>query len=408
MKGMQDSDGFRCDYALEFPDCFPQSYAAQQGAVPMGLFDQSAAREGGLQRQNFWLSNPSSPMISRIASPAPAFYATEVYMGLSQFDFQGNNTTCCSQEFKNPNLSVPSYQQTRTSFFGDSSPETEPDIHLASVMETQASSGSEYIRPEGSYGNPFCIVRESDQILHLKKKLLGDLDDENMGSPSIPFDANQDLGLSQSLYTSHLTNVQQFGMPPGCLPTTSGNNSGSPGAVPSSKTRIRWTQDLHDRFVESVNRLGGPDKATPKAILKLMETDGLTILHVKSHLQKYRNVKSGPESVEGRSEKKTSTNNVAQMDVETGMQLKEALQMQLDVQRHLREQLEIQRNLQMRIEEQAKQLKEMFDQQQRKIRNLKESTDSKSTCPNNFSSTVEDPEVLISEGSDDDMLFPSR
>ncbi|KAL0338007.1 UNVERIFIED_CONTAM: Myb family transcription factor PHL5 [Sesamum calycinum] len=380
MKGMQDSDGFRCDYALEFPDCFPQSYAAQQGAVPMGLFDQSAAREGGLQRQNFWLSNPSSPMISRIASPAPAFYATEVYMGLSQFDFQGNNTTCCSQEFKNPNLSVPSYQQTRTSFFGDSSPETEPDIHLASVMETQASSGSEYIRPEGSYGNPFCIVRESDQILHLKKKLLGDLDDENMGSPSIPFDANQDLG--------------QFGMPPGCLPTTSGNNSGSPGAVPSSKTRIRWTQDLHDRFVESVNRLGGPDKATPKAILKLMETDGLTI--------------SCQKPFAGRSEKKTSTNNVAQMDVETGMQLKEALQMQLDVQRHLREQLEIQRNLQMRIEEQAKQLKEMFDQQQRKIRNLKESTDSKSTCPNNFSSTVEDPEVLISEGSDDDMLFPSR
>ncbi|KAL0346283.1 UNVERIFIED_CONTAM: Myb family transcription factor PHL5 [Sesamum radiatum] len=395
MKGMQDSDGFGCNYALEFPDCFPLSYAAQQGSVPMGLFDQSAARDGGLQRQNFWLSNPSSPMISRIASPAPAFYATEVYMGLSQFDFQGNNTTCCSQEFKNPNQSVPSYQQTRTGFFGDSSPETEPDIHLSPIMETQTSSGSEYIRPEGSYGNLFCNVRESDQILHLKKKLLGDLDDENMGSPSIPFDANQDLGVSQSLYTSHLTNMQQFGMPPGCLPTTSSNNSGSPGAIPLSKTRIRWTQIF-------------TIEATPKAILKLMETDGLTILHVKSHLQKYRNVKSGPESVEGRSEKKTSTNNVAQMDIETGMQLKEALQMQLDVQRHLREQLEIQRNLQMRIEEQAKQLKEMFDQQQRRIWNLKESTDSKSTCPNNFSSTVEDPEVLVSEGSDDDMLFPSR
>ncbi|KAK4432165.1 Myb family transcription factor PHL5 [Sesamum alatum] len=407
---MQDSDGFGCDYTLEFPDCFPQSYAAQPGSVPMGLFDQSAAREGGLQRHNFWPSNPSSTMISRIASPAPAFYATEVYMGLSQIEFQGNNcTTCCSQEFKNPNQSVPLYQQTRTSFFGDSSSETEPAIHLSSVlMETQTPSGSEYIQPEGSYGNPFCDVRESDQILHLKEKLLGDLGDENMGSPSIPFDANQDLGVSQSLYTSHLTNVKQLGMPAGCLPTTSSNNSGSPGAVPSSKTRIRWTQDLHDRFVESVNRLGGPDKATPKAILKLMETDGLTILHVKSHLQKYRNVKSVPESVEGKSEKKTSTNNVAQMDVETGMQLKEALQMQLDVQRHLREQLEIQRNLQMRIEEQAKQLKEMFDQQQRKIRNLKESTDPKNTCPSNLSSSVEDPEVLVSEGSDDEMLFPSR
>jgi SHAQKYF class myb-like DNA-binding protein len=52
-----------------------------------------------------------------------------------------------------------------------------------------------------------------------------------------------------------------------------------------NKTRIRWTQDLHEKFVECVNRLGGADKATPKAILKRMDSDGLTIFHVKSHLQ---------------------------------------------------------------------------------------------------------------------------
>lgn len=34
-------------------------------------------------------------------------------------------------------------------------------------------------------------------------------------------------------------------------------NSGS--AVMSSKTRIRWTQDLHDRFIECVNHLGGAE-----------------------------------------------------------------------------------------------------------------------------------------------------
>ncbi|KAK7842811.1 myb family transcription factor phl5 [Quercus suber] len=53
----------------------------------------------------------------------------------------------------------------------------------------------------------------------------------------------------------------------------------------SSKTRIRWTQDLHNQFVECVNRLGAADKATPEEILKIMDASGLTILQVKSHLQ---------------------------------------------------------------------------------------------------------------------------
>lgn len=30
-----------------------------------------------------------------------------------------------------------------------------------------------------------------------------------------------------------------------------------------SKTRIRWTQDLHERFVECVNQLGGADSECP-------------------------------------------------------------------------------------------------------------------------------------------------
>ena len=31
------------------------------------------------------------------------------------------------------------------------------------------------------------------------------------------------------------------------------------GTVTGNKTRIRWTQDLHDKFLECVNRLGGAD-----------------------------------------------------------------------------------------------------------------------------------------------------
>ncbi|KAG0527975.1 hypothetical protein BDA96_06G279600 [Sorghum bicolor] len=146
----------------------------------------------------------------------------------------------------------------------------------------------------------------------------------------------------------------------------------APGQGAPSKTRIRWTQDLHERFVDCVNQLGGADKATPKGILKLMNSDGLTIYHIKSHLQKYRIAKYMPASTsEGKQEKRAAGNDVQNLDP-TGMKITEALRFQLDVQMRLHEQLEIQRNLQLRIEEQGKKLQKMLEEQMKVSRTVME------------------------------------
>ncbi|KAI3908506.1 hypothetical protein MKX01_009308 [Papaver californicum] len=54
------------------------------------------------------------------------------------------------------------------------------------------------------------------------------------------------------------------------------------------KTRRCWSPELHKRFLEALQQLGGSHVATPKQIKELMKVDGLTNDEVKSHLQKYR------------------------------------------------------------------------------------------------------------------------
>ncbi|KAG0554781.1 hypothetical protein KC19_12G118400 [Ceratodon purpureus] len=61
--------------------------------------------------------------------------------------------------------------------------------------------------------------------------------------------------------------------------------------VRSSEPRLKWNAELHQCFERAIEQLGGPEKATPKAILQEMNIRGLRIAHVKSHLQMFRNPK---------------------------------------------------------------------------------------------------------------------
>ena len=68
---------------------------------------------------------------------------------------------------------------------------------------------------------------------------------------------------------------------------------------------------MHANFVSAVDTLGGPKMATPKAILKEMGVPGMTVYHVKSHLQKFRMHTKQREREETKSKSKASASSKA-------------------------------------------------------------------------------------------------
>ncbi|XP_031398873.1 myb family transcription factor IPN2 isoform X2 [Punica granatum] len=135
------------------------------------------------------------------------------------------------------------------------------------------------------------------------------------------------------------------------------------------KPRLRWTVELHERFVDAVTQLGGPDKATPKTIMRVMGVKGLTLYHLKSHLQKFRLGKQPHKEFNDHSIKEALElqRNSASSSAMLGRSMNDnshavdATRMQMEVQRRLHEQLEVQRHLQLRIEAQGKYMQSILE-----------------------------------------------
>lgn len=152
-----------------------------------------------------------------------------------------------------------------------------------------------------------------------------------------------------------------------------------------AKPRLKWNPELHQRFVHAVAQLGGADKATPKALMRVMGIQGLTLYHLKSHLQKYRLGKSQEsqscnDNDQAEYEERQMTlpsreySNGNQNQFNESLQIAQALQMQMEVQRELHEQIEVQRHLQLRIEAQGKYLQSVLKKAQDTLSGCKDSS----------------------------------
>ncbi|KAJ0087604.1 hypothetical protein Patl1_33193 [Pistacia atlantica] len=144
------------------------------------------------------------------------------------------------------------------------------------------------------------------------------------------------------------------------------------------KPRLRWTLELHERFVDAVTQLGGPENATPKNILRIMGVKGLTLFHLKSHLQKFRLGKQSQykdhftDQATARNTERGGfqRNNISAATSagiancslsDRNIHPSEVLRMQMEERRRSDQDLEVQQHLQMRIDAQRKYMQTMME-----------------------------------------------
>ncbi|KAK7267437.1 hypothetical protein RIF29_20111 [Crotalaria pallida] len=354
---------------------FPVLPAPVEATYPKFPDSQLAVVEKELMPSSFTHSN-SCGVVGHIFSSSPGYSTDLHHSSLSTHEKQPRNAhfipqsstimapmplSYVSNSGPLPSTTPSHYsQENSVSWHTDSMPSFLDFPENTSIDNSQVESGARNIMASEEYCKQNDWQEWAEQLISDDDPLTSNWDDlfadniqapePKVPEPSSQFQGNQCQG-HQQLPASYGEICN------GAAPSSSANSG-------PAKSRMRWTPELHEAFVEAVNQLGGSERATPKGVLKLMKVEGLTIYHVKSHLQKYRTARYRPESSEGVTEKKSSSNeDISSLDLKTGIEITEALRLQVEVQKRLHEQLEIQRNLQLRIEEQGRYLQMMFEKQ---------------------------------------------
>ncbi|KAH7387228.1 hypothetical protein KP509_16G011700 [Ceratopteris richardii] len=150
---------------------------------------------------------------------------------------------------------------------------------------TFSASSKPYFHSKNKSGGAFTPFSREKQAVRSSVQV-GTNNSVNLGISLKDQDASSTPALQPSICVPSLSKVKQE--EPRSKSSTGKGNSAHSDNPSQRKARRCWSPELHRRFVNALQQLGGSQVATPKQIREVMKVEGLTNDEVKSHLQKYR------------------------------------------------------------------------------------------------------------------------
>lgn len=150
------------------------------------------------------------------------------------------------------------------------------------IIDSSTSGCGTTTSNEVTAGKPSASINGGVNSIETIQKPIGLNSSLNNVVTSVNNASNADKGTAQSKPSTN-NDANEGSTNPG-----GGGRSGRKNESRIQKKRLVWTPELHDRFVRAIEEVGLA-QAVPKTIVMIMNVEGLTTEHVKSHLQKYRN-----------------------------------------------------------------------------------------------------------------------